>query len=150
MIQTFTPLSSLLQPTTTFFSHERHFFDPVLASRIGVIEAVLVQHFIFWISLNKRKGINFHDGRTWTYQSLDDIAAHFPYLSRDQVKRIIESKALDLSKKYPVVTITGPRHSGKTTLVQSIFKDHKYHTLENPETRNIIQNDPYGFFYAQK
>lgn len=66
------------------------------------------------------------------------------------IKRIIESKALHLSKKYPVITITGPRQSGKTTLVQSIFKDHSYHTLENPETRSLIQNDPRGFFLSHK
>jgi predicted AAA+ superfamily ATPase len=62
------------------------------------------------------------------------------------IKRIIESKALHLSKKYPVITITGPRQSGKTTLVQSVFHDHSYYTLENPETRSVIQNDPQGFF----
>ena len=58
--------------------------------------------------------------------------------------------ALHLSKKYPVITITGPRQSGKTTLVQSIFRDHSYHTLENPQTRSLIQNDPQGFFLTHK
>ena len=62
------------------------------------------------------------------------------------INRIIESKVLHLSKKYPVITITGPRQSGKTTLVQSVFRDHSYYTLENPETRAVIQNDPQGFF----
>jgi predicted AAA+ superfamily ATPase len=58
------------------------------------------------------------------------------------IKRIIEQRALDLSKKYPVVTITGPRQSGKTTLVQNLFNKHEYFSLENPETRNQIQEDP--------
>ena len=49
------------------------------------------------------------------------------------IKRILENKAHFLSKKYPVITITGPRQSGKTTLVQSVFRDHLYFTLENPE-----------------
>ena len=62
------------------------------------------------------------------------------------IKRTIENKALHLSNKYPVITITGPRQSGKTTLVQSVFRDHSYYTLENPETRAVIQNDPQGFF----
>lgn len=66
------------------------------------------------------------------------------------IKRILEKKALHLSTKYPVLTITGPRQSGKTTLVQSVFKSHSYFTLENPEIRNILQNDPQGFFQTHK
>jgi len=66
------------------------------------------------------------------------------------IKRILENKALHLSTKYPVLTITGPRQSGKTTLVQSAFKGHSYSTLENPEIRSIIQNDPQGFFQTHK
>lgn len=58
------------------------------------------------------------------------------------IKRILEKRTLDLSKKYPVVTITGPRQSGKTTLVQNLFTKHEYFSLENPETRNQIQEDP--------
>src|SRR5210317_1609390 len=58
------------------------------------------------------------------------------------IKRIIEQRALDFSKKYPVVTITGPRQSGKTTLVQNLFNKHEYFSLENPETRNQVQEDP--------
>ena len=57
------------------------------------------------------------------------------------IKRILEQRALDLSKKYPVVTMTGPRQSGKTTLVQNLFDKHEYFSLENPETRNQIQED---------
>ncbi len=60
------------------------------------------------------------------------------------------TEGLYLSKKFPVITITGPRQSGKTTLVQAIFKDYSYYTLENPETRNIIQSDPKGFFLTHK
>jgi predicted AAA+ superfamily ATPase len=66
------------------------------------------------------------------------------------IKRIIEKKVLYLSKKYPVITITGPRQSGKTTLVQSVFPEYTYYTLENPETRTVIQNDPQGFFKTHK
>lgn len=67
-------------------SHDRHFFDPELANQIGIQEAIIVQHFIHWIQINKRAGRNFHDGRTWTYQTLEEIKAHFPYLSLDQIR----------------------------------------------------------------
>ena len=55
-------------------------------------------------------------------------------------------KHLDyLSGKYPVITITGPRQSGKTTLARDFFKDHDYVNLENLRERNFAQSDPEQF-----
>lgn len=47
--------------------------------------------------------------------------------------------------QYPVVTLTGPRQSGKTTLVRSAFPDHAYASLEDPELRAYATADPRGF-----
>lgn len=47
--------------------------------------------------------------------------------------------------KYPVVTLTGPRQSGKSTLLKSTFPDYKYVSLEDPDLRLIAQQDPRGF-----
>jgi predicted AAA+ superfamily ATPase len=62
----------------------------------------------------------------------------------------VERKAAGLVKRYaesyPVVTITGPRQSGKTTLVKMAFPDKKYYNLENPEVRRFAREDPNGFF----
>lgn len=65
------------------------------------------------------------------------------------IKRILESSAKHFSTKYPVLTITGPRQSGKTTLVQNIFKDHDYYSLENPITRRQVQEDPSILFHPE-
>lgn len=65
------------------------------------------------------------------------------------IKREIEEKALYFSRKYPVLTITGPRQSGKTTLVEKLFSDHEYFTLENPMTRAQIHEDPSVLFYPK-
>ncbi len=46
---------------------------------------------------------------------------------------------------YPVVTLTGPRQSGKTTLARQVFPDHRYCSLEDVETRRFAQEDPRGF-----
>lgn len=46
---------------------------------------------------------------------------------------------------FPVVTITGPRQSGKTTLVQAAFPRYRYATLEDPDSRAFATNDPRGF-----
>lgn len=61
------------------------------------------------------------------------------------IKRDITSKVLSASSKMPVLFITGPRQSGKTTLVKTAFKNHKYVSLENPDTRDFAVNDPRGF-----
>ncbi len=60
-------------------------------------------------------------------------------------KREIELKLKELAKQYPVVTITGPRQSGKTTLVKKVFKDRYYVNLEHPEERDFAIDDPQGF-----
>lgn len=66
------------------------------------------------------------------------------------IKRIIGEKITESAKKYSVVFITGPRQSGKTTLVKQIFPKFNYQNLENPETRLIAQTDPKRFLYYSK
>ncbi len=62
------------------------------------------------------------------------------------IKRQITEKLIQLSGKFPVVTITGPRQSGKTTLAKHVFADYEYVSLENPDTRLKAEEDPRGFF----
>ncbi len=50
-----------------------------------------------------------------------------------------------LATQYPVVTLTGPRQSGKTTLVKSVFPDKAYINLELMDNREFAQTDPRGF-----
>lgn len=49
------------------------------------------------------------------------------------------------ARDYPVVTVTGPRQSGKTTLVRAAFARHRYASLEDPDTRAFATEDPRGF-----
>jgi predicted AAA+ superfamily ATPase len=50
-----------------------------------------------------------------------------------------------LVRQYPVVTVTGPRQSGKTTLCRKLFPEYNYVSLEKPDIRRRAQNDPNGF-----
>lgn len=50
-----------------------------------------------------------------------------------------------LAQGFPIVAITGPRQSGKTTLSKAIFKEKPYITLENPDEREFAHNDPKRF-----
>ena len=58
----------------------------------------------------------------------------------------MESLATKLWRQYPVVTITGPRQSGKTTLARAVFPKCEYVNLESPDVRMQIRADARGFF----
>lgn len=61
------------------------------------------------------------------------------------IKRYITNYINRLKKSFPVVVVTGPRQSGKTTLIRSMFPKYEYYNLENPQTFNMVKNDPAGF-----
>jgi len=61
------------------------------------------------------------------------------------VRREIERELKQLAGSYPIVTITGPRQSGKTTLSQMAFPQKTYCSLEDPENLELAQTDPRGF-----
>jgi len=46
---------------------------------------------------------------------------------------------------YPIITVTGPRQSGKTTLARNTFSEYEYVFLEETELRQFAREDPRGF-----
>lgn len=61
------------------------------------------------------------------------------------IKRAIATKLSSLAKQFPVISITGPRQAGKTTLVKMFFSGHDYVSLEDPDERGFAHSDPRGF-----
>lgn len=61
------------------------------------------------------------------------------------IHRAIATKVDELLGKYPIVSITGPRQSGKTTLTRMLRPDYQYVSLENPSDRLFALQDPVGF-----
>ncbi|MGB5620589.1 MAG: ATP-binding protein [Desulfobacterales bacterium] len=61
------------------------------------------------------------------------------------LERTLSKKLEDAAQLYPVVTLTGPRQSGKTTLVRMTFPDYDYASLEEPDQRVFAFEDPRGF-----
>jgi uncharacterized protein len=61
------------------------------------------------------------------------------------ISREIYNELLESCRTFPVVTITGPRQSGKTTLLKNVFPDKKYVSLEDPDIRQMATSDPRGF-----
>lgn len=65
---------------------------------------------------------------------------HHVMITRDITQELLRSAA-----EYPVVTILGPRQSGKTTLTRMTFPDRPYFSLEDPDIRMAAEADPRGF-----
>lgn len=59
--------------------------------------------------------------------------------------RQLSQEILDLAKSYPILTVTGPRQSGKTTLVRHLFPEKPYVSLEPLDTRALAEEDPRQF-----
>ena len=61
------------------------------------------------------------------------------------IQRTIEPFVRKLAGFYPVVTILGPRQSGKTTLAKALFPSHEYRSLEAEDILMVARDDPRGF-----
>lgn len=66
-------------------------------------------------------------------------------MDRRIIPREIADVATHLFSKYPIITITGPRQSGKTTFVRDAFPKLDYVNLEDMEERRFAQEDPKEF-----
>jgi len=62
------------------------------------------------------------------------------------IKRKIEPVIREAANVFPVIAVTGPRQSGKTTLVKELFPEKPYYNLEFPDISDIIESDPRAFF----
>lgn len=63
----------------------------------------------------------------------------------EKIRRQAQTVLLERAKAYPVVTVLGPRQSGKTTLCRIAFPDKPYVNLEQPDVREFAQQDPKAF-----
>ena len=66
------------------------------------------------------------------------------------INRKIEKYIGDILPYFPVLTITGPRQSGKTTLIKSLFLDYQYFSMENIDTLSYAISDPRGFLSSSQ
>jgi len=61
------------------------------------------------------------------------------------IARKLAEYVLKMANCYPVVTVTGPRQSGKTTLVRNLFPNHVYRNLEAEDVLSVAKSDPRAF-----
>lgn len=75
-------------------------FDAEIARIYGVDNAVMIWNLQYWIEHNEANGKHFYNGRTWTYNSVDAYSKIFPFWSKGQIRRILNS----LEEKGVIVT----------------------------------------------
>mgnify|MGYP005810444145 CR=1 FL=1 len=80
-----------------------HSFNVEIATRYGMVEAVLMEHLNFWITKNRANEVNFFDGRYWTYSSTKALAQLLSYVSPKTISRALhhlEEEGLILFGNY--------------------------------------------------
>ena len=68
-----------------------HSFDIEVAKEYGILEAVIIRNFQYWIAKNIANRKNFMDGRYWTYNSLNALNELFPYASQRQIRYALDN-----------------------------------------------------------
>ena len=63
----------------------------------------------------------------------------------DYIHRDLEATIIEAAKYFPVITVTGPRQSGKTTMIKKLFPELPYYSLENLNIMNFAMSDPIRF-----
>ena len=68
-----------------------HSFNVEIATKYGILEAVILENINFWITKNKANNKNFYDGFYWTYNSITALSKLFPYASRATIFRALNN-----------------------------------------------------------
>lgn len=75
-----------------------HYFDTELAAKYGMVEATILNHLQYWIQKNAENNKNYHEGRYWTFNSIQSFCKLFPYLTakkiRNAIKKLENAKVL--------------------------------------------------------
>ena len=79
--------------------------------------------------------------------TLDFTKQNFRFYSM-KIERVAKEALLRLAGQFPVVGITGPRQSGKTTLAKMVFPEKKYISFDDKTVRNIASSNPRDFLMA--
>lgn len=76
-----------------------HAFNVELAKRLGLNDALILQHLYFWYEKNMLNDRNIIDGKIWTYNSIKAFCGIFPYLTKNQIigalKRLLEKGIIE-------------------------------------------------------
>lgn len=130
----------------------QHHFDVELAQKYGVAEAILLNHFEYWIELNRANEKNFYDGRYWTFNSMKAFSKIFPYMTEKKIRNALkhlQDEGLIVTGNYNKLAYDRTLWYAFSDLAESILPKGQ---MEDPEKANgysqkvepIPDNKPYN------
>ena len=124
---------------------DTHVFNVSLATQIGLIESIILQHFFFMYSANKEKDSMIKEGRVWFFRSVKSMNETYPYISTDKIRRAIEnlvSVGLVYKGDYSTDKFKRSTWYSLSDLSISIFTGKNANTIwENPKRFGKTTND---------
>ena len=129
-----------------------HHFDVSLAIKYGMVEAVIINHFQYWIEANRANDRNFHDGRYWTFNSMKAFSEIFPYLSESKIRNALkrlQDEGIIVTGNYNKLAYDRTLWYAFSDFGESILQNYK---MDLEETKNgrinfngpIPDNNPYN------
>lgn len=133
-----------------------HCFEVEIAEKYGILEAILLNYFRFWIQKNEANNVHYHDGKYWTYNSIKAFCEMFPYASKKMIERAINhlieegllvtgnynKSAYDRTKWY-ALTENGKCISS-TGEMECSEKGNGFPTEGKPIPVNNTEKEPFG------
>ena len=119
--------------------HKSHSFDVQIAMECGIVAAVLMESFYFWIDKNRSDGTHFHDGRYWTFSSVKALLTQYPYLTRDKINSAIKKlvkRGLLLEGSYSENPYDRTKWYSLTDEGLSYYETVEEKAPENPKSSN--------------
>lgn len=119
-----------------------HHFNVEIATKYGMLEAVLLNNLYFWIKKNEANGTNYHDGYYWTYNSTKAFHELFPYASANKIRNALkglEQEGLIITGNYNKSAYDRTMWYALTEIAISILQNYKMDTpkKENGNEENI-------------
>ena len=114
----------------------QHHFDVELAHKYGVAEAILLNHFEYWIELNRANEKNFYDGRYWTFNSMKAFSKIFPYMTEKKIRNALkhlQDEGLIVTGNYNKLAYDRTLWYAFSDLAESILPKGQ---MEDPEMAN--------------
>lgn len=130
-------------PTTKTRSIMTHQFEVEIALEYGIEEAIVIDKFVGWIQHNMANGKNYHDGRTWTFNSAKAYADIFPYMTESKIKRVIAKlveQGVIVKGNYNENQYDRTTWYAFTDLGNALVQKCYFHSSKM--TNGMIQNEP--------